>query len=69
MKICVVGLGYVGLPLAVRLAKNYKVTGFEINSKRVDELIKGHDSTNEVSFEGLSAVNIEQSYLICLNTT
>ena len=55
-KIAIIGLGYVGLPLAVEFAKHFAVIGFDINSKRVAELQKGHDATLEVSDEGLQAV-------------
>jgi UDP-N-acetyl-D-galactosamine dehydrogenase len=48
-KIAVIGLGYVGLPLAVEFAKKYKVVGFDINQARIDELSSGKDSTLEVS--------------------
>lgn len=48
-KICVIGLGYVGLPLAVEFGKNIDTLGFDINQSRVDELLSGHDSTLEVS--------------------
>ncbi len=48
MKIGIIGLGYVGLPLARLLATKYPVIGFDINPQRVDELAKGHDSTLEV---------------------
>ncbi len=48
-KIGVVGLGYVGLPLSIAFAKKYKVTGYDINKARVDELKKLYDRTNEVS--------------------
>ena len=44
----IIGLGYVGLPLAVAFAEKYKVIGFDINIQRVDELQKGHDHTLEV---------------------
>lgn len=44
----VIGLGYVGLPLAVEFGKKRKVIGFDINQRRVDELLAGHDSTLEV---------------------
>ncbi|MFZ1524200.1 MAG: nucleotide sugar dehydrogenase [Saprospiraceae bacterium] len=47
-KIAIIGLGYVGLPLAVEFAKKYPVIGFDINQARVDELNKGKDSTLEV---------------------
>jgi UDP-N-acetyl-D-galactosamine dehydrogenase len=53
IKIGVIGLGYVGLPLAVEFGKNYPVLGFDINQKRVDELSAGHDATLEVSDEEL----------------
>ncbi len=56
LKIAVIGLGYVGLPLARLLATKYQVIGFDINDKRVDELKKGHDATLEVEDEHLSAV-------------
>lgn len=56
MDICVVGLGYVGLPLAVRLAEFYKVIGFEINPERVEELKACKDSTNEVTPEELKGM-------------
>ncbi|WP_209327694.1 Vi polysaccharide biosynthesis UDP-N-acetylglucosamine C-6 dehydrogenase TviB [Pseudoalteromonas sp. PA2MD11] len=49
LKIGIIGLGYVGLPLAVEFGKQYPVLGFDINQKRVDELRQGHDSTLEVN--------------------
>ena len=55
-KIAVIGLGYVGLPLAVEFAKKYPVIGFDISHSRVDELNSGHDSTLEVSDENLKSV-------------
>jgi len=54
-KIAVIGLGYVGLPLAVEFGKKRPVIGFEINQARVDELEKGHDSTLETTDEDLKA--------------
>jgi UDP-N-acetyl-D-galactosamine dehydrogenase len=56
LKIAVIGLGYVGLPLARLLANKHQVIGFDINDKRVDELKKGHDATLEVEDELLAAV-------------
>ena len=56
-RICVIGLGYVGLPLAVAFAKQYPVIGFDINSQRVGELSNGHDRTLEVSPEELSSAD------------
>jgi UDP-N-acetyl-D-glucosamine/UDP-N-acetyl-D-galactosamine dehydrogenase len=53
-KITVIGLGYVGLPLAVEFAKKYPVVGFDINQKRVDELNSGHDATLEVEDKDLN---------------
>ena len=43
IKIAVIGLGYVGLPLAVEFAKKYTVVGFDINQERVEELKKAKD--------------------------
>jgi UDP-N-acetyl-D-galactosamine dehydrogenase len=48
VKICVVGLGYVGLPLAVAFTEKYKVVGIDINAKRIQELQSGTDTTLEV---------------------
>lgn len=48
IRIAVIGLGYVGLPLARLFSTKYKTIGFDINSKRVSELINGHDSTLEI---------------------
>ena len=50
----VIGLGYVGLPLAVEFGKRYKVIGFDINERRIKELQSGEDKTLEVSIEELS---------------
>ncbi len=54
-RIVVVGLGYVGLPLAVALARSFDVVGLDIDARRVDELKRGIDRTNEVESEVLSA--------------
>ena len=53
-RIAIVGLGYVGLPLAVEFGKQLETIGFDINAGRVDELRAGHDSTLEVSDEELA---------------
>jgi len=58
-KICVVGLGYVGLPLAVLLDKKFGVIGFDINPQRIEELKKGYDRTKEVSTEELRSSDID----------
>lgn len=55
--VAIIGLGYVGLPLAVATAEKYDVVGFDINSKRVDELNDGHDRTDEVPKAELEAVS------------
>ncbi len=56
--ICVIGLGYVGLPLAVELANYYAVIGFDINEKRIDKLNNGIDPNGEVSGEHLQASSL-----------
>ena len=55
-KIAVIGLGYVGLPLAIEFGKKYDVLGFDINSDRVDELKKGKDRTQEANLDDLVSV-------------
>lgn len=55
-KIAIIGLGYVGLPLAVAFAEKYKVTGFDINEHRIEELNSGHDHTLEVEDKLLRSV-------------
>ena len=52
--ICIIGLGYVGLPLAVEFGKKTKTIGFDINQQRVNELLKGHDHTLELNAAELS---------------
>jgi UDP-N-acetyl-D-galactosamine dehydrogenase len=52
-KIAIIGLGYVGLPLAIEFGKKYKVLGFDINTSRVDELKLGSDRTQEADLEGM----------------
>src|SRR5680860_1533128 len=60
-KIGVIGLGYVGLPLAVEFAKKYPVVGFDINVSRCEEVKNGHDATLEVSDEVLHSVSSDNS--------
>jgi UDP-N-acetyl-D-glucosamine/UDP-N-acetyl-D-galactosamine dehydrogenase len=55
-RIAVVGLGYVGLPLAVEFSKKYKVIGFDIRASRIEDLKRGEDRTLEVSKEDLLEV-------------
>lgn len=52
-KIAIIGLGYVGLPLAIEFGKKYKVLGFDISESRIDELSLRIDRTNEADLEGL----------------
>ncbi|HJP63501.1 MAG TPA: nucleotide sugar dehydrogenase, partial [Mucilaginibacter sp.] len=56
VKIAIIGLGYVGLPLAIEFAKKYDVLGFDINKKRVAELKAGEDATREANIEDLEHV-------------
>ena len=55
-KICVIGLGYVGLPLAVAFAEKFQVMGFDISNDRIQELENGHDKTLEIDDELLQSV-------------
>ncbi len=52
-KIAVLGLGYVGLPLAVGLSSSYRIIGFDISLNRISQLIKGIDETLEIEKEKL----------------
>ena len=52
-RIVVIGLGYVGLPLAVALARKFDVTGFDIDGERIAELREGRDRTREVEGDEL----------------
>ena len=61
IKIAIIGLGYVGLPLARLFATKYAVVGFDINSNRVKELNAGKDSTLEVEDEVLKAVLVDEN--------
>ncbi len=61
-KIAIIGLGYVGLPLAIEFAKKFKVIGYDINSSRIENLQSGHDSTLEVSDKDLSSVKDNVKY-------
>jgi len=48
-RLAVIGLGYVGLPLAVEFGKHFQVVGFDVNARRLEELRRGHDRTLEVA--------------------
>ena len=53
-KIAIIGLGYVGLPLAIEFGKKFQTIGFDIDQNRINELHDNHDRTNEVSSDELS---------------
>lgn len=65
LKIAVVGLGYVGLPLAVEFGKKYYTIGYDINDQRIAELKQGYDRTREVSEADLQACSLLM-YTTCL---
>jgi UDP-N-acetyl-D-galactosamine dehydrogenase len=70
-KIAIIGLGYVGLPLARLFATKYSVVGFDINTNRIAELMSGIDSTLEVDNETLQSVLVDENSdlngLFCTN--
>jgi UDP-N-acetyl-D-galactosamine dehydrogenase len=57
-RICIIGLGYVGLPLAVEFGKKFTTTGFDLNQGRIDELQSGKDSTLEVEPDELQEASL-----------
>lgn len=61
LKISIIGLGYVGLPLALEFAKKYKVVGFDISSERISQLRSSKDITLEVSEEEISNVIVDSA--------
>ena len=61
-KICLIGLGYVGLPLAIAFAEKFQVIGFEISSLRIQELENGHDRTLEIEDDLLDSVKNNITY-------
>jgi UDP-N-acetyl-D-glucosamine/UDP-N-acetyl-D-galactosamine dehydrogenase len=72
MKIGIIGLGYVGLPLAGLFATKYPVVGFDINKKRISELILGEDRTLEISNNALQQIlkksNTDENGLFCTDS-
>jgi len=64
-RITIIGLGYVGLPLARLFATKYPVVGFDINQNRINELSKGQDSTLEVSDDILQSVLVKENPFTC----
>ena len=63
-KIAIIGLGYVGLPLAVEFGLNYNTVGFDINSERIEELKKGNDKTLEITKDKLLSVLSNENFII-----
>ena len=62
-KIAIVGLGYVGLPLAAEFATKYYTVGFDINIHRINEIALGNDATMELEAKQLNAVLCNKEYL------
>ncbi len=58
-KICIIGLGYVGLPLAIAFDKEFDVVGFDISEKKIDDLKKGVDTTGELTKEEVTSCSID----------
>ena len=56
IKVAIIGLGYVGIPLAVEFAKKYPTIGFDIDKERVKDLMNGFDSTLEISKKNLQSI-------------
>ena len=78
-KICVIGLGYVGLPLAIALSKKFKVIGYDKNNKRIQKLIQGKDENGESNqrdlrnknlffTNNLKLISYVNYYIICVPT-
>lgn len=72
MKIAIIGLGYVGLPLAVLMSKKYPTVGFDIKADRITELNRGEDVTREIEADNLNQVLSKykkgDSGLLCTNS-
>ncbi len=66
-KICIVGLGYVGLPLAVEFGQKFQTIGFDISKQRIDELAKGYDKTMEIVDDYL--LDVVQNHRLTFTTT
>lgn len=63
VKIAIIGLGYVGLPLAIEFGKKFQVVGFDVSAERIQQLNRQHDITNEVSAQDLrNSVNVNFTY-------
>ena len=53
--VAIIGLGYIGLPLAIEFSTVRRVIAYDINNERINELLRGYDKTNEISSSRLSA--------------
>ena len=69
LKIAIIGLGYVGLPLAIEFSKKYKVIGFDINQNRIDELEINNDSTLEVEDSAIRSVKDNLNFTSSIDDT
>ena len=69
IKIAIIGLGYVGLPLAIEFSKKYKVIGLDIDHSRIKELKKNNDITLEVTDEAISSVKENLNFTSNINDT
>ena len=58
-KICIIGLGYVGLPLAIAFGRKFSVTAFDQNKRRIDELQRCYDRNSEVTEDEFKSVSVE----------
>ena len=65
-KISIIGLGYVGLPLAIAFAEKFQVVGYDIDKSRIQDLKIGHDKTLEVEEALLESVQSNITYTRCL---
>ena len=57
-KVCIIGLGYVGMPLAVLISKKYEVVGFDQDELKIEKFKNGVDDSNEISKKEISSSNI-----------
>ena len=69
IKIAIIGLGYVGLPLAVEFSKKFSTIGFDINKHRIEELQNGYDRTHEIGNNELASVDSKLSYCSNIHDT
>lgn len=67
IRVAVIGLGYVGLPLAIEFGKRYEVLGFDIDKGRITELTRGEDHTREANMEELRSVMSRKNYAVSFN--